>query len=150
MLRAVRASLVGLLIIASLAAACGSPDGREREFLFTPTPYEWIRGVPVSTNGRTPYHAGEVLAVVKASRIVAFEEWAGSLGFQVLEEHRSTLKDEEVRVLLEVPLGSVVDAIKLMENRNEVVGALPNFIIDPTQATATGRVLLRRTSISPR
>ena len=89
----------------------------------TPVPLSLL---PTDTGPKCyPYTADQVVADVDASHIDAFHDWVRTMSFEVATEYRY-LASPSFGVTLRVPLGSVLDAIPVVQQAPGVVTAARN------------------------
>jgi len=126
----VRALVVVFVLLAAASAACGNPGDGDDIFTFNPQPYITMDGgTPIAADPETCtlYPADRVVVEVESSGVERFLTWADSMGFGLthrLDEpplNRSAIE-------LNVPIGSVLDAIRVIRERPGVTDAMPNYI----------------------
>ena len=133
------------LVLASAiatAAVCGggtaSPSPTPAAFVFTPVPFTYIAGpggtpvavsLPASATAAKcyPYVADEVIVDVQTDQLSTFKRWLTSVGFSVRSE-RNLPTTHPATVTVAVPLGSVPQAIPLIEQQVGVVTAGMNSL----------------------
>ncbi len=117
--------------VAALAIGCSNYQPNKITFRFTPipviTPGELL-GTPVSIDPNTcsVFVADEVLVTLDAKERKSFELWLDGVGFVVRKADSPSYNPELVYYIVQVPLGSVPDAIALLAKQRGVQHAATN------------------------
>jgi hypothetical protein len=124
----------GIVVVCGVAvtAACGNYHPNGIEFRFTPIPVitsDVLLGTPVSITPTTcsVFAADRVGVLLHASERKSFEQWLDDIGFVVLRTTSSSFKPQ-VLYLVQVPPGSVPDAIALLVKQRGVQSADEEFL----------------------
>lgn len=116
-----------LVLCCAALAACGRDSERNGGFRYEPAPYATTTdGTPIGYDPQdcSLYAADRVLVTVRADDLDGFERWAATKGFVVRGRMpREPGTPATTSVLLEVPAGSVLAAVALVQAQDGVTGA---------------------------